>query len=204
MATPTYAQVIALINQYIITNGNNEITANILNPVLQFITNFANNTIGDLDDLTTDQQDDIVSAINSIKQNFDDLVNKGIQLHTGINNPNIIPPSSYNYADFYMQLDIDQNPVYLWQWNGLEWTTDMIIPEIVGVNMIDFARLTVAQQNFNIPVNAIAIWAEVNGTTYYKQTANNASEFNTFTQSGNVVSFKSFLDINEYPVIFYQ
>jgi hypothetical protein len=121
MATPTYAQVIDLINQYIITNGNNEITANILNPVLQFITDFANNTIGDLEDLTTDEQDNIVNAINSIKQNFDDLVNKGIQLHTGINNPNEVSPSSYNYADFYMQIDIDNYPVQLWQWDGFTW-----------------------------------------------------------------------------------
>jgi len=121
MATPTYATVLNQINSYIVANGDNEITANVLNPILQLITDFANNNIGDLDELTTAESNSIVEAVNSLKQNFDDLVNNGVQLYTGINNPNETPPTAYNYADFYMQLDIDSLPVKLWQWNGFDW-----------------------------------------------------------------------------------
>lgn len=56
MATPTYSDVISQINTYIVANGNNEITANVLNPILKIMTNFTNNNIGDLDDLTTDEK----------------------------------------------------------------------------------------------------------------------------------------------------
>lgn len=122
MAAPSYSDVIDLINQFIITNGNNEITAAVLNPVLEFMTDFANNNMGDLSLLTTDLTDDLVSAINSLKQNFDDLSNNGVQLYTGVPDPNVTPPPTYNYADFYMQIDsIDSSPIVLWQWNGFIW-----------------------------------------------------------------------------------
>lgn len=128
MALPTYATVLSQINTYIVANGNNEITANVLNPILELMLDFANNNIGDLDTLTTDEKNSIVEAINSLKQNFDDLVNNGVQLYTGINNPNITPPPTFNYADFYMQVDIDSLPVKLWQWNGFEWKDASLEP----------------------------------------------------------------------------
>lgn len=124
MAIPTYSTVISQIDAYIVANGNNEITANVLNPILKVITDFANNTIGDLGTLTTSDTDTIVGAINSLKLAFDNLNNNGVQLSTGYNDPNITPPPSYNYADFYMELDItDDSPIQLWQWSGTEWNT---------------------------------------------------------------------------------
>lgn len=122
MATPTYATALSQINTFIVANGNNEITANVLNPVLKVILDFANNNIGDLTTLTTDETNTIVEAINSLKQNFEDLINNGVQLHTGYDDPNLTPPADYNYGDFYMQLDSgDDSPIQLWQWNGFEW-----------------------------------------------------------------------------------
>lgn len=122
MATPTYATALSQINTYIVANGNNEITANVLNPVLKSMLDFANNNIGDLDTLTTDEKNTIVEAVNSLKENFDNLVNNGVQLYTGIDDPNDAPPPAYKYADFYMQVDVDELPVKLWQWNGFIWT----------------------------------------------------------------------------------
>lgn len=122
MAIPTYAQVLAQINTYIVANGNNEITANVLNPILKIITDFTNNNIGDLADLTTTEKNTIVAAINSLKLLIDGINDTGVQLYEDINDPNITPPPTYNYADFYMQLDIDSLPVKLWQWNGFVWT----------------------------------------------------------------------------------
>lgn len=137
MATPTYITALQQINDYIVANGNNEITGPVLNSVLNVILDFANNNIGDLDTLTTDEKNSIVEAINSLKQNFDDLVNNGVQLYTGINDPNITPPPTYNYADFYMQLDIDDLPVKLWQWNGFEWTDASEEPATETDNIIN-------------------------------------------------------------------
>jgi len=137
MATPTYAEVLTQINTYIVANGNNDITANILNPILELMTDFTNNTIGDLDDLTTDEIDNIVVAINSLKTNFDDLVNNGVQLYTGIDDPNVTPPPTYNYADFYMQLDVDDLPVKLWQWDGFVWTDESLFPVIESDNVVN-------------------------------------------------------------------
>lgn len=127
MATPTYADVINQINTYIIANGNNEITANVLNPILQIITDFTNNNIGDLNDLTTSENETVVASINSLKTDFDNLINNGVQLYTGTDNPNDVPPPTFTYADFYMQLDTFSNPVILWQFNGVEWVTGMIV-----------------------------------------------------------------------------
>jgi len=137
MATPTYSQVLTQINTYIVANGNNEITANVLNPILQLMTDFTNNTIGDLNTLTTDDIDNIVAAINSLKQNFDDLVNNGVQLYTGTDDPNVTPPPSYKYADFYMQLDIDTLPLQLWQWNGFVWTNASDEPATESDNVVN-------------------------------------------------------------------
>lgn len=130
MATPTYADVINQINTYIIANGNNEITANVLNPILQIITDFTNNNIGDLEDLTTSENETVVASINSLKTDFDNLSNNGVQLYTGYDDPNVTPPPVFNYADFFMQLDIsDDSPIILWQFNGFEWVTGMSTSE---------------------------------------------------------------------------
>jgi hypothetical protein len=77
-------------------------------------------------------------------------------------------------------------------------------PTISGFVMVDFPRLVAPQQDFELLVNQIAKWAEVNGTTYYLETANNTAEFNTFTQLSNIVTFKDPLEIGNYPVIFIQ
>jgi len=137
MATPTYAEVLTQINTYIVANGNNEITANVLNPILQIMTNFTNNNIGNLDSLTTDEKNSIVEAINSLKLAFDNLNDTGVQRHTGYDDPNVTPPAAYNYADFYMQLDIDSLPVKLWQWNGFVWADESLEPTIESDNVVN-------------------------------------------------------------------
>jgi len=124
MPVPNYSDAVIQINTYIIANANNEITANVLNPVLKVILDFANSSIGNLGLLTTSDTDTIVEAINSLKTDFNNLNNSGVQLLTGYDNPNVTPPATYNYADFYMELDVtDDSPIQLWQWNGTEWTT---------------------------------------------------------------------------------
>lgn len=198
MATPNYATVLSQINAFIVANGNNEITANVLNPILKLILDFANNNIGDLSELITDEDSTVVEAINSLKNNFNDLINKGVQLYQGYDNPNDTPPATYKYADFYMQLDSsDDSPIYLWQWNGFQWVTDMVS----GSEIVDFPRLTEDQQIFEIPAGKIAKSALVNYANYVPETENNLDEVNTFTQDDVNITFKETLKVGNYVVI---
>jgi len=125
MATPTYSEVISQINTFIVTNHNNEITANVLNPILVLLTDFTNNTIGDLETLTTDEKDTIVDAINSLKNNLNNITNNGVQLYSGMGDPNVTPPPTYKPADFYLQVDSDSLPVQLWQFNAFSWISSV-------------------------------------------------------------------------------
>src|SRR5690554_1030512 len=65
-----YQQVLALIQQFIVANGNNEITANVLRPILEAILAQPNELIGDLDDLQTTDQSNLVNAINEVLNNI--------------------------------------------------------------------------------------------------------------------------------------
>lgn len=156
MATPTYATVLGQINTYIVTNDNNEITANVLNPILELILDFANNTIGNLEDLTTDENSTVVAALNSLVQNILDITNGSVKLHTGYDDPNVTPPASYNYADFFMQLDIiDESPIKLWQWNGFEWLDYSEVPSTNSDNVqnnsdVAGSSVTDALNNLNV------------------------------------------------------
>lgn len=78
--------------------------------------------------------------------------------------------------------------------------TDLTSP----IQSIPFARLLTAQQDFIIPINTLALWADVNGTLYYPEDATNLAEDNTFTQTGNTVSYKSTLEIGNISRIFIQ
>ena len=61
-----YQQVLVLIQQYIVANSNNEITANVLRPILEAILDQPNELIGDLDGLQTDDRSNLVAAINEV------------------------------------------------------------------------------------------------------------------------------------------
>src|SRR5690606_36960962 len=60
------AAALSLIQAEIIANGNNEITANVLQPVLKAMIDFPNDVIGVLDNLNTNDKTNIVNAINSV------------------------------------------------------------------------------------------------------------------------------------------
>src|SRR5690606_24040269 len=62
----SYASVLALIQAEIIANGNNEIAANVLRPILEDMLEQPNELVGVLADLNTSDITSIVNAINSI------------------------------------------------------------------------------------------------------------------------------------------
>lgn len=221
MATPTYATVISQINTYIVANGNNEITANVLNPILKVITDFANNTIGNLGALTTTDTDTIVGSINSLKLAFDNLNNNGVQLLTGYDDPNVTPPPTFNYADFYMELDItDDSPVQLWQWSGSEWTTyssvyskaeiDAIVTAIyaaigtaTGISNVVSKRYAGSGQTYILPTGAIAFQASINDYPQWPEEVGFESDLNTFTQIGTTLTFKETIETDSRIRIMY-
>lgn len=88
----TKQQVIALIQQWIVANGNEEITADVLRPILEAMVNQPNDLIGDLNDLTTTNKDSVVDAINEVNN----LSNGGITIHYGSDTPFITPPYLLN------------------------------------------------------------------------------------------------------------
>src|SRR5690606_16568934 len=102
----------------IVANGNNEITANVLRPILEAIVNQANSVIGDLTQLSTTDTTTLVNAINEIINSTPG--GEGVMIHTGSNNPNNTPPSSFNVTDYYLQSEAGQT-VALWQFNDIEW-----------------------------------------------------------------------------------
>lgn len=212
MATPIYATVLSQINTYIVANGNNEITANVLNPILKLMLDFANNNIGNLDTLTTDEKNSIVEAINSLKENFNDLVNNGVQLYTGIDNPNDTPPPTYKYADFYMQVDIDSLPVKLWQWNGFEWTDESGDPATESDNVLnnsDVYGVTVTDALNNLLteriIDAKQFGAKADGTT------NDTDILQAYLDSGQGIYIFpkgnysiSGIDVNAYSTLYFE
>ena len=116
----TYQQVLDYINQWIVANGNNEITADVLRPVLVAILTRSQDVTGNTEDLSTAVNSNLVAAINSILL----LIppgSAGIKLFSGQVNPNTTPPPSYSYADFYMLTDTGNEPIQLYQFTGQSW-----------------------------------------------------------------------------------
>lgn len=110
-----------LINLWIVTNGVNAITAAVLNPILLEMVSQPNAYIGNLSTLSTADQTSLVAAINEVASELGSIGLDFIKLHVGEEDPNTIPPDDFNTADFYSQVDIDNNPIALWQYTGLTW-----------------------------------------------------------------------------------
>lgn len=117
----TLAQVLQLINSNVIPNNNNEITANVLRPILVEMLHQPNELIGLLSDLNTSDNSNIVAAINEIKDQVDQMNNIGI--YQGVGNPNLNTSLNPNVADFYSEVDLNGDPVDLWIYNGAQWVS---------------------------------------------------------------------------------
>ena len=105
------AQVLALINSFIVANGNNEITANVLRPILIAMLEQPNDKVGELGDLQTTDKSSIVAAINELVG-----ASSGFDIHTGTADPNVTPPGTFGIGDWYIR-----NGTSLYQYNGTTW-----------------------------------------------------------------------------------
>lgn len=117
----TYTELIELINQEIVTNGNREITANVLNPILRAMTDWALSQDGVLSTLNTADKSNLVAAINEVNQALATVDINSSQVYSGLDNPNTTPPPSYGTADFYVQVDAFNDVVAVFLYDGNTW-----------------------------------------------------------------------------------
>lgn len=108
----TSAELLTLINNTVVANGANEITADVLRPVLVAMVNQINTLVGDESDLPIGS-DTVIEAINN-------TTTTGVAVLTGTADPNVTPPSSYNIGDFYSQT-VSSIIIAFWQYNGIKW-----------------------------------------------------------------------------------
>jgi hypothetical protein len=109
----TPSELITLINNKITSNSNNEITAEVLRPVLTAMVNQINSLVGNKNNLPIGENN-VISSLNNIN-------NSGITIHNGIENPNETPPVSFNLGDFYKE-EVNGIIIGFWQYNGNQWT----------------------------------------------------------------------------------
>lgn len=112
------ASVIALINANIVPNDNNEITADVLRPILLAMLQQPNELIGDLSNLTVEDVSDLVSAINELNQSISD--SQSIQVYEG----EVLPQDSGvdpNPADFYHQVSPISGTIDFFVFRGDGW-----------------------------------------------------------------------------------
>lgn len=187
---PGEEDVLDNINQFVVPNGNNEITASVLNPILNEIVEQSNSVDGELSQLATSTQSNLVSAINEIYGLVNN--NTGIQLYEGLDDPNDTPPTTYNIADFYIQKDISNNPIQLWQYNGVEWVrANSIFLQNSGYKETKFPYI--GSLNFTLPNNVEAIIVKKNG--------NPAENKENWSQLGNVVTYLGTMESGDYLLI---
>lgn len=115
----TEAEVIALITSELPDNGNYEITAAILRPVLFAIVQQINGLVGNPDQLPTGKT--VIEAINEIEP-------EGVKVHVGSNDPNDTPPGDFAVGDFYQQV-VASTTVAFWQYMGEIWINLLTVPE---------------------------------------------------------------------------
>lgn len=115
----TEAQVISLINAQLPTNGNNEITAAILRPVLIAMVQQINSLVGDPEELPENKT--VIEAINEIEP-------EGLVVHSGTDDPNVTPPGDFKVGDFYNQV-VTGSTIGFWQFMGETWINLLTLPE---------------------------------------------------------------------------
>lgn len=113
---PTLSQVIQQINQKIIPNDNQEITANVLRPILIDMLMQTNELLGDLNNLNIPipHNQNIVSSVNYLLGEL----NNQFKVYTGSSNPNNFAPTpTPEPLNFYIRTGVQEVYIY----NGANW-----------------------------------------------------------------------------------
>lgn len=113
------SSVILLINNNIIPNNNNEITADVLRPILIEMLQQPNDLIGVLGNLQTDDKSNLVNAINEVVNDIGAM--SSVKVLSGDVDPNTIVQQDANPGDLYSQTDALGNPIKIWLYDGNLW-----------------------------------------------------------------------------------
>ena len=113
----TKQEIITLIEGAIVANGTNDITADVLRPVLVSMATQINDAVGSLANLDTTTKDNIVNALNEM---FNLPNGGGITILTGTANPNTTAPQVVSLGDFYNRT-FSGNTIEFYIFNGIEW-----------------------------------------------------------------------------------
>lgn len=140
------AQVLAFINQWIISNGNNEITGPVLNAVLVAMLTQPNDKVGELGDLETTDQSSIVAAINELV----DSSSTGFAIHAGAADPNVTPPGTFSIGDWYIR-----SGTSLYQYNGSTWILLSGVQQ--GRTLSEAFTYTAPNNTFTVASNIFAL-----------------------------------------------
>lgn len=160
------AAVLSLINLYIVANGNNDITADVLRPILQAILSQPNDKIGELTDLDTTDKDSIVNAINELVS----ASGSTFEVHVGTADPNVTPPGSFSIGDWYVR-----SGTSIYQYNGNTW---VLLQSAGTISTDDVAWLGGALSNIPVSTNDLLTLIITNidsalGDRYKKTEADN-------------------------------
>ena len=151
----TYNEALAEIVTWITDNNNKEITAAIMRDVLTTLLDYSAENIGDTDNLFAETN--TVDAINALKSLIDGIdLTLGLTVHNGINNPNIVPPSSYAAPDIYVREDDALKEVYIF--NGKSWIQIINFSFPIyeaGIFKGNATSLDFSGGNFNLTYDAI-------------------------------------------------
>lgn len=115
-----YNEVYNEIITKIVPNQNNEITADVLRPILVDLLQFTNDQIGDLAILNTGDKTNLVNAINEVISMIDNS-NSGITIFEGIEDPNTSPPLDFKTGDFYSRKTVSNIRTDLYVYTGVKW-----------------------------------------------------------------------------------
>lgn len=130
------------IEAFIIANGNEEITADVLRPLLVGLGDAVKTVTGDPANLNT-LATNLVSAINEVLAGG----SSGIVIKTGTTDPNVTPPISYSLGNFYARY-FGSTLLSFWQYNGYDWVE--IRTQTKGI-------LTTSDGNINVQPNDYTI-----------------------------------------------
>lgn len=138
-------QIIDIIVNAIVANNNNEITADVLRPVLTDMATQINGLVGALADLDTTDKTSIVNAINEIKN---ESGGTGATVFSGTTNPNdSAPPSGIALGDYYNRTS-GGSTIEFYIWNGNQFvllvnlSPDGIVDNQVSSNSVDLVLFT--------------------------------------------------------------
>ena len=147
----TPAELITLINNTVVANGNNEITADVLRPVLVAMVNQINTLVGNEANLPLGSTT-VIEAINN-------STSAGITIHQGTANPNDTPPVSFDLGDFYNQVNMSSVTVGFWQYNGTEWI------QLTSSSQQRTRNVSYILENYTIDIDDEVLIYEANSTS---------------------------------------